>query len=221
MILPSPPPSPSLGQPGPDPEVPASTAATSAQTASAVRARPPRGPGTPRGFPLLSRKWRKERERGRGQDRTNNHASIYRPDVVKSGCEVLHPGPDGAEGFQHLIQVLLTGVVPLLLSLQPLFPLHFQVTDKRSNSRDWFSHSFSHILLHLPGKLSFSGVFYIFQFFGQELLLLPELLQHLLVVFFELQQMLVRFLLDGEALQYLLRMNRLAAESPGHNSPPS
>lgn len=44
--------------------------------------------------------------------------------------------------------------------------------------------------------------------------MLPELLQHLLVVFFELQQMLVRFLLDGEALQYLLRMNRLAPESP-------
>lgn len=74
--------------------------------------------------------------------------------------------------------------------------------------------------------MSFSGVFDIFQFFDPELLLLPQLLQHLLVVFFELQQMLVCLLLDGEALQYLLRINRLAAHKPPwlsatHNSPPS
>lgn len=66
--LPSPPPSPSLRQPGPAPEVLASTAATSAQTASTVRAQPHRGLGMLWGFPLLSRRMAKGRELDCGQD---------------------------------------------------------------------------------------------------------------------------------------------------------
>lgn len=56
---------------------------------------------------------------------------MHQLNMVKSGCEVFHPSLDGAEGFLHLVQVLFTGVVPLLLNLQSLLPLlHLQVTGK-------------------------------------------------------------------------------------------
>lgn len=58
-----------------------------------------------------------------------------------------------------------------------------------------------------PGEFSFSRIFHILELFVQELHLLLQLLQCLLILFFELHQMLVCLLLRGEALHYLLQMN--------------
>lgn len=58
--------------------------------------------------------------------------------MEKSACEVFHPSFDCTEGFLHLTQVLFTCVVPLLLSLQALFPLHhLQVTGKEKGTSSY------------------------------------------------------------------------------------
>lgn len=151
------------------------------------------------------------------QDNQSSQGGVYQRDVVKFVCEVLHSGSDRIEDFNKPLQVLLPRVTILLQGLQLLLMVfqHLLVTkNSRRKCRGLRIPTTATPTLSCsgatfsPGEFSFSRVLHVLELFVQELLLLFQLLQQLLVLFFQLHQMLVCLLLRGEALYYLLQMNK-------------